>query len=278
MAPEHRFDRGEHAGDRRRRSMRPPIRNAISGSARGWISSSSGTGSPGASSMPVVSRPYTGSRMPSASRLTLLVSPAWRRPPPRHRRAGASRQPLRRVAVSASRKGYACVNGVSGFRVRSAAIKGSAILRASVMKHHRTGESHGHVAEMGELGPEHSRRGGPAPCGAEPRAARCRRGADPLPELAELVGQPRHAVAGLPEGGRAGATVDRCAVAGEQHPEQPQVHRGRPGSAGRRAPPGRTRRCPRRCRRADPPVGDPAVDDLDGGQHARRSRPARRPW
>ena len=53
-----------------------PISSASSGSARGWISPSSGSGSPAGSSMSEVSRPKTGSWMPSASRLTLLVMPS----------------------------------------------------------------------------------------------------------------------------------------------------------------------------------------------------------
>ena len=58
-------------------SIRFPIRNAISGSARGWMSSSSCSGSPCGSTMPDVSRPNTGSSMPSACRLTRLVSPSF---------------------------------------------------------------------------------------------------------------------------------------------------------------------------------------------------------
>ena len=72
----HGVDRGEHGGDVRAGGIARPITNASSGSARGWISSATVIGWPGGRSMSAVIRPYTGSRMPSASRLTLLVMPS----------------------------------------------------------------------------------------------------------------------------------------------------------------------------------------------------------
>ena len=88
---EHRLGRRQHPATVVGASIRLPIRNAISGSARGWMSSSSCSGSPGGTTMPDVSRPNTGSWMPSAWRLTRLVSPSFA-PMTARRPAGGARR------------------------------------------------------------------------------------------------------------------------------------------------------------------------------------------
>ena len=122
--------------------------------------------------MPEVSRPYTGSWMPSASRLTLLVRPSLNptgRSPARQRCSTVSA--CASYAVSVLRNGLRRVNGLIGVASRSAAISTSEIPSASVVEPLRApvaraappgravgrmpftygGEPDGDGAEVGEL-------------------------------------------------------------------------------------------------------------------------------
>src|SRR5215207_528450 len=115
-------------------SIRSRTRKAISGSARGRISSPRCTGSPCGSSIPEVRRPNTGSWMLSALRLTALVSPSFApiTCSPVCRRCSTNNA-CAAYAVRTSKKGSFRVKGATGFRSCSAVIRASAMARGLVM-------------------------------------------------------------------------------------------------------------------------------------------------
>ena len=85
-------------------------------------------------------------------------------------------------------------------------------------------------------------------------------------EAAQLVGQPRHAPCGVAQRGRPGSGVDHLAVARDDDAEQAQVqllHRPHPPTQHEQAGRGVVRDG---VDQLDLPVGDAAVDDLDGRQ------------
>jgi hypothetical protein len=136
----HGVDRGEHGGDARARWDRLPDHQRQSGSARGWMSSATVIGCPEGTSMSAVMRPYTGSRMPRASRFALLVMPLEADDPPGSRRPG-----LRRVADGGGQERVLLAERRIGVRPRG----GKQLLGHGVEWSRRTAEPHADGAQVG---------------------------------------------------------------------------------------------------------------------------------
>ena len=209
---------------------------------------------------------------------------ACRRPGP------ASRSRRRRT-----RNGFCLLNGRIGVRSRAAASSASAMaLRVGQLRRHRPPNRTLTVPRCANSAEKTVAGAGRHHPGQRPRQHDVA-AAQPLAEARQRVGQPGERSGRVAERGRARAAVDRGAVAGEQHAEQPQVQardgRGRaaehhPGAArvvgdgvGDPAPPVDDRLSTTSSAGSTPPIAPSASSVVTPGptRSVARRRPARPP-
>ena len=233
-------------------AIAPADRNAISGSARGWMSSSSGSGSPDgtqhARGQPAVHRFVDAQRvaLDPAGQAQLRADDALAGLQP-----VLDEQRLRLVARSRCR-GTGCVRVNGGDRrcararprsARRRSVRGSVMRRPAALNRAVT------VAEVGELGLEDvARPRGHHPV-QRPPAARCRRGAARVPSSPSVLASQATQRAGLPSAAAPAPLSIGTPLRESSTPTSRRSSAVTGVSAATEDDARRTRRCPRRCRR-----------------------------